>query len=398
MMWRSLLRYGAYPVVVGSAAGLVILVAAGMLPAWPVLPVVVGIGIAFAALLEAALPYEEEWRRDHGDFRSDLLHALVNLGSLAATAYVLHALRDSLPPARFWPTFWPAWAQVLLAGAIIDLGLYAMHRASHSIGWAWRLHAIHHAAERLYWLNGERRHPLSALLMAGPGLLVVIAIGAPPIVVAAWLTFLGVHLAFQHANADYRVGAIRRWLGVAEVHRWHHKREYEHAQVNFGEVFMIWDRLFGTYLDRPEAIGARDVGLREEAVPLPYLAQLRWPFLRDRSRRARLAAAFEQSIVEAATALERGDFQLGYERLERAHVLGQTHTIRHVRSHLAFLRWAIFAGDAREAIGQVLRVVAAALITWLWVPRGNTGGARVSAVQSMPVSPEIETLLREASQ
>ncbi|WP_422822321.1 sterol desaturase family protein [Vreelandella nanhaiensis] len=34
-----------------------------------------------------------------------------------------------------------------------------MHRASHRIGWLWRLHAPHHSAERLYWLNGKRRHP-----------------------------------------------------------------------------------------------------------------------------------------------------------------------------------------------------------------------------------------------
>ncbi len=59
------------------------------------------------------------------------------------------------------------------------------------------------------------------------------------------------HTGFQHANLDYTVGALRRWLGTAEVHRFHHKRDYSEAEVNFGEVFMIWDRLFGTYRERP---------------------------------------------------------------------------------------------------------------------------------------------------
>ncbi len=51
-------------------------------------------------------------------------------------------------------------------------------------------------------------------------------------VIAAWRTFLGVHLGFQHANLDYRLGPLRRWLGFAEIHRGHHKREFEDAQVN----------------------------------------------------------------------------------------------------------------------------------------------------------------------
>lgn len=136
----------------------------------------------------------------------------------------------------WWPENWPVWAQIFVAGAIIDFGLYAMHRLSHIVDWLWRLHAPHHSAQRLYWLNGERRHPLSALCLAAPGIFAVVALGAPPLVVSAWRTLLSVHRALQHANLDYAVGPMRKLLGVAEIHRWHHKREYEDAQVNFGEL------------------------------------------------------------------------------------------------------------------------------------------------------------------
>ena len=169
---------------------------------------------------------------------------------------------------------------MLLAGLVIDLGLYAMHRFSHRVRWAWKLHAIHHSAERLYWLNGERRHPLSALLMAGPGLGLTVALGAPPLVISAWLTLMSVQLAFQHANVDYRVGPLRRWLGVAEVHRWHHKRDYEDAQVNFGEFLLIWDHLFGTFYDAANKLGDAQVGLKERDFPTGYRAQLIAPFRR----------------------------------------------------------------------------------------------------------------------
>lgn len=46
------------------------------------------------------------------------------------------------------------------------------------------------------------------------------------------------HLAFQHSNLGYRVGPLGLLIGVAEAHRWHHKREHEDAQVNYGDFWM----------------------------------------------------------------------------------------------------------------------------------------------------------------
>lgn len=350
-MRHCLVRFGAYPLVMGAVVATALAVLGGALPAWPVLLLIAAAGITAVALLERLQPFEPAWLADHGDSRADAWHGLVNFGLLAATAYLLHALRGTLPVTALWPEAWPVWLQCLLAGAVLDLGLYAMHRVSHGVPWAWRLHAIHHSAERLYWLNGERRHPLSALLMAGPGLLIVVALGAPPLIVSTWLAFLSVHLAFQHANLDYTVGPLRRWVGTAEIHRWHHKREYEDAQVNFGEFWMIWDRVFGTFLDDPERLGATEVGLRDEAVPADYARQLVWPF---RPRSALTDArehAFRAALAEGDLALAAGDVSTAYAAYERAHVLGQPQTRSHVRSHVAFLRWAIHQRDGREILG-----------------------------------------------
>ncbi|ABM95310.1 DUF3703 domain-containing protein [Methylibium petroleiphilum] len=396
MHLATLIRYGSYPFVMVLAALVAGAVAIAMLPPWPTLPLMAATGIAAVAWLERVQPYEAAWRRDHGDLRADVFHGVANFALLAGTALALHALRDRVPVTSVWPTNWNGWLQLLLAGAIIDAGLYAMHRLSHCYAWTWRLHAIHHSAERLYWLNGERRHPLSALLMAGPGLVVSVGLGAPAYVLSAWLGLLSVQLAFQHANLDYRVGPLRRWLGVAEVHRWHHKREYEDAQVNFGEFFMVWDRLFGTFLDRPDTLRAGDVGLREEVMPTDYLGQLAWPFLAhasDGERAAAVATVFAASLSDGYAALDAGDLQAAYATFERAHVLGQTRTMRHVCTHIAFWRWARRAGDWREALGQLLRIPAALLFTWVWMPRGNTGGARVGALRSLPIPDDLRPYL-----
>ena len=387
MRVQGLIRYGSYPALMVPTALVAVAVAAGAVPAWPTLAVLAAVGITAVALLERLQPYQRDWLLDHGDVRADLLHGVANLLLLAGTAYALHAVRGIVPVASLWPTSWPIALQLLLAGGIVDGGLYAMHRFSHRAAWAWRLHAIHHSAERLYWLNSERRHPLSALLMAGPGIGLAVALGAPPQVLSAWLGLLSVQLAFQHANLDYRVGPLRRWLGVAEVHRWHHKREYEDAQVNFGEFFMLWDRVFGTFHDRPEPLAADSVGLREEIVPQGYFAQLAWPFRVLPSARDN---AFAQRLHAGYVALRAGHADRAYGLFEDAHVLGQARTASHVRSHWAFLCWSVRFGDRREAAGQGPRLLAAALFTWLWMPVGNTGGARIGAFESRPIPPSLQ--------
>jgi sterol desaturase/sphingolipid hydroxylase (fatty acid hydroxylase superfamily) len=277
---RNIVRWGAYPVIFGGCAIALVTVTSSGLPYWPLMPLISAVGIACVALLERLQPYEFAWLADHGDTGVDILHAFTSLTLIFMTAETVSFALRYLPVASLWPAWWPMWAQVLLAGAIIDFGLWFMHWASHKNAFLWRLHALHHSAERLYWLNGERRHPLSALMLGAPGLTLAVLAGAPPTAIGCWLAMVSVHLAFQHANLDYTVGPLRRLLGVAEIHRWHHKREYEDAQVNFGEFWLIWDHLFGTYHDDRKRIRPGDVGLREERMPGSYFAQIAWPWRR----------------------------------------------------------------------------------------------------------------------
>ena len=275
---RSLIRHGAYPAVFGTGAGLLLwLVAAGH-PYWPWALLISATAIAAVALLERVQPYEPSWLHDHGDTTVDVLHGAVSLGLIFSSIEIATAARGILPIAPLWPSGWPAWLSVLVAGAIIDLGLWAMHRASHQSGFLWRLHALHHSPERLYWLNGERRHPISALVLATPGISLAVLLGAPPLAIGTWMAIVSIHLAFQHANLDFTLGPFRYLLCVAEIHRWHHKREYEDAQVNFGEFWTFWDLLAGTFHHRRDGVRSGDVGLREQRMPPDYLAQLAWPW------------------------------------------------------------------------------------------------------------------------
>lgn len=272
----------AYPVLLGGAGtGLIALTTMGI-AYWPTFPLIVIAALTSIALLERALPYEPIWNDDHGDLVTDVFHNLANHGLIQMSIVGTFVLRQAwMPDPVLWPDHWPMWAQVLAAGAVLDLSLYLMHRWSHVNPFLWRLHAVHHSPERLYWLNAERRHPLSALMLAGPGLIALLLLGAKAEAISAWFAILTIHLAFQHSNLDYRVGPFKWLLGVAEIHRGHHKREYEDAQVNFGEFWMVWDHLFRTFRLGYSPLKAGDLGLQDRDFPKSYSRQLVWPFARS---------------------------------------------------------------------------------------------------------------------
>lgn len=259
----------------GSQYSGLLQVAVGKLAYWSYVPLITAIGIGLVAILEHIRPYEQEWLVDHDDTVVDILHATLSIIMIFIAAECVTLFRQLIHISSFWPTTLPIWPQLLVVGLIIDFGLWWMHWLSHKKRFLWRLHALHHSPERLYWLNGERRHPLSALLLAAPGIVCVTLMGAPANVIGAWMGLTAIHLAFQHANLDYSLSYFRHLLGVAEVHRWHHKHGF--GRKNLGEFWMIWDYLFGTYYDEAQPVRAGQVGLRT-TLPKTYFKQLLWPF------------------------------------------------------------------------------------------------------------------------
>jgi hypothetical protein len=103
--------------------------------------------------------------------------------------------------------------------------------------------------------------------------------------------------------------------------------------------------------------------------------------------------------IELATAARldaSGDAVSAFAHLERAHILGQSSTVQHVRVHWAMFCWALRHNVVGETVGQLWRIVGAALKTWLWVPMGNTGGSNVSGFKPMPVPADLQRLIDAA--
>lgn len=103
--------------------------------------------------------------------------------------------------------------------------------------------------------------------------------------------------------------------------------------------------------------------------------------------------AYEAELNAAKAATDEGKVEVAFHHLERAHILSQRHTLKHVHVHWLMLRLGASTGAWREVIGQSTRIVAAAVFSRIWVPTGNTGRANVSAMRRMSVPEDLRSLL-----
>lgn len=98
----------------------------------------------------------------------------------------------------------------------------------------------------------------------------------------------------------------------------------------------------------------------------------------------------------AAEFRKKRDWSRKFRHLERAHVLGQISAWHHSTVYLRMLAWALRRADAKEQVGQLLRlIVAAPASTAGKFPVGNTGGSNVSAFAPMAIPEDIREFVQE---
>jgi len=107
-----------------------------------------------------------------------------------------------------------------------------------------------------------------------------------------------------------------------------------------------------------------------------------------------LRAAFDAEVQFAQRALAEDNLGVAFAHFERAHILGQWYVTTHVLAHAGMLRIGWRRRDPREIIGQILRIAGGAIGSAIGrVPRGNTGGSRVSAFRELPIPSDLRQLL-----
>jgi sterol desaturase/sphingolipid hydroxylase (fatty acid hydroxylase superfamily) len=177
---------------------------------------------------------------------------------------------------------------VPLAVIAMDFVIWLQHVMVHAVPAFWRLHQVHHADPDYDLTTGARFHPVEILLSMLIKFATIVILGAPVVAVIAFEILLNGMAMFNHGNIGLPASLDRamRWFFVTpDMHRVHHSIEVDETNSNFGFNLSWWDRLFGTYRDRPRAgqlgmtIGLRDHREQDEVARLDGM--LLMPFRRQ---------------------------------------------------------------------------------------------------------------------
>jgi sterol desaturase/sphingolipid hydroxylase (fatty acid hydroxylase superfamily) len=180
----------------------------------------------------------------------------------------------------------PFWAAASVSVVVLDLAIYLQHVMFHAVPALWRLHRMHHADLDFDVTTGARFHPIEIILSMLIKFAVIATLGPPVVAVIVFEVLLNATAMFNHSNVRMPAALdrfIRRLVVTPDMHRVHHSIEDHEANSNFGFNLSVWDRLFGTYQDQPEAgheamnIGIRDFRDPRQVDRLPGMLAL--PFI-----------------------------------------------------------------------------------------------------------------------
>lgn len=161
------------------------------------------------------------------------------------------------------PYVWWAWG---LCFVLDDLAYYAFHRSAHRVRWFWASHVIHHSSQHYNLSTALRQTWTGFLSLAFIFRLPLFLIGFPPAMV---LFCGGINLIYQFWIHTEMIGRMPRWfeavMNTPSHHRVHHATNPRYLDKNYAGVFIIWDRMFGSFVrerddDRPRYGIVRNLG------------------------------------------------------------------------------------------------------------------------------------------
>ena len=145
----------------------------------------------------------------------------------------------------------PLFLEVIISLLILDfVGAYLVHFVEHKVPWMWKFHVIHHSDKNVDVTTGLRHHPGETVFRILFTILGVYISGASIGIVMLYqsLSVLFAHLTHANISLPQNLDRIISYLFVTpNMHKVHHHYKQPLTDSNYGNIFSIWDRIFGTY-------------------------------------------------------------------------------------------------------------------------------------------------------
>ncbi|MFU8819195.1 MAG: sterol desaturase family protein [Desulfurivibrio sp.] len=263
-----------------------------MMPEWETLellklPVYLG-GVLFFLLLELAYSYRRPSVSKARRWLTNLPLAMINggiylllFGGAIATLMVLAEERQL---GLLNALAMPGWLKLLAGVLILDFFIWLWHLLNHQVPLLWRFHRVHHSDLNMDVSTASRFHLGEILLSGLVRLAVIYTFG---ISLVAYLLFeILVNLSIQFHHSSLRVSPVLEKIWVLLLvppflHRIHHSVKIKERDTNYGVIFSLWDRFFGTLLTRVEQEGiVIGIGSHRDFGRLGFFRLLTMPFTR----------------------------------------------------------------------------------------------------------------------
>lgn len=155
-----------------------------------------------------------------------------------------------------WLPSLPLWLYTLTGLLLLDLiGAYLAHYVQHRLKFLWRFHLVHHTDTWIDTTSANRHHPGESIIRFFFTTLGVLIVGSPMWMVFLYQTLSVVSTQFTHANLSLpqKLDTILSYFIVSpNMHKVHHHYVLPYTDSNYGNIFSVWDRLFGTFTTLPK--------------------------------------------------------------------------------------------------------------------------------------------------
>jgi len=146
------------------------------------------------------------------------------------------------------PNVWWVWVVLILA---TDLVWYWYHRLGHEVNFLWAAHIVHHQSEE-FNLTVSARITVFQSIIRNVFWCILPFIGFHPNMVLTILIVHGSYSFFTHTQVIKRIRWLEYFLITPSLHGIHHASDEKYLDKNYGDVFVFWDKLFGTFQEEEE--------------------------------------------------------------------------------------------------------------------------------------------------
>jgi sterol desaturase/sphingolipid hydroxylase (fatty acid hydroxylase superfamily) len=196
--------------------------------------------------------------RGHNTYRLNDALASIGLGVLSQASAVFGKLLrvglytlvfEHLALTRLPVDAWWVWLGALV---FYDFSYYWLHRAGHRVAVLWAAHVVHHQSES-YNLSTALRQTSSGFVLSWIFYLPMALVGVPPLVFGVVALIDLLYQFWVHTQQVGKLGWFDRWFCSPSNHRAHHAVNDRYIDKNYGGILIVWDRLFGTYVEEADA-------------------------------------------------------------------------------------------------------------------------------------------------